>query len=174
MAIVGVLTAWELGYNTWFSVHLSVNDGSAAGISIWFILKLITLASFIWLLFLRESVQARRFTFITYTATQVLEIVLVTIWFLVEWYSHQYYCVSATNKCTPDGLCQSCYLLMYPIFYLVLGIPFKIWFSCITYRFWKASDTTKQVRRSLLKVNNSTTQHPYYAFEEPNVNSTRE
>ena len=105
MIIIGVLTAYELGYNTWYSMHLSSNDGSSAGIGIWFILKLATIASFVWLIFLRKNDQARKFTFITYTATQVLEIILVVVWFLVAWYSHDYYCVSARNKCTPDGLC---------------------------------------------------------------------
>ena len=172
MIIIGVFVAWELGYNTWYSVHLHSNDGSEAGIIIWFMLKLATAASFVQLLFMRKSEKARKITFLTYTITWVLEMILVVLWFLIAWYSAEYYCVSAVNKCTPDGLCQSCYLLMYPIFYLTLGIPFKIWFSCVTYRYWKSACSTREIRQSLLRVESSSGKHPYHAYESQMNNTT--
>ena len=155
MILIALLTAWELVYNTLNSVTLWENDGSIIAVIIWFLLKLTAVFSFIFVAFFRKEPRARKINFITYTFTQIAEIILVCVWFMSVWIKYDYKCTFAANNCTPSGPCQECYILMYPIFYLVLAIPFKIWFSCTTFRYYQISKTTTKIRNSLLKVNYS-------------------
>lgn len=67
MIIIAVLTAWDLGYNTYYSVHLKENGASLFGIILWFLLKFAALLTFIYIAFRREDTKARKINFFTYT-----------------------------------------------------------------------------------------------------------
>ena len=162
MIIIALLTVYELGYNTYYSVIVGENDGSIVWLVFWFLLKLAAVLSFVYICIRRQNAKARKINFITYCSTQAAEIILICIWFTVAWTTNDYKCAFAVNKCTPSGLCQYCYLLMYPILYLLIAIPFKVWFAWITFRYYRVSRSTAQIRRSLVKTNSSSFTHPYY------------
>ena len=69
MIIIALLTAWELGYNTYYSVHLSANDAPIFGIILWFVLKFVALLTFIYIAFRREDSRARKINFLTYSVS---------------------------------------------------------------------------------------------------------
>ena len=69
MWIIALLTAYELGYNTYYSVILFENDGSILGLLLWFLLKLAAVLSFIYICIKRQDSKARKINFITYGST---------------------------------------------------------------------------------------------------------
>ena len=153
MVIIGCITAWELGYNTYYSVILVDNDASIVGIVFWFLLKLAAMLAFVYLALRncgdREDPRSRKINFLTYMSTSIVEALLIIIWFTVAWTSHDYKCTFASANCTPNGLCQSCFLLSWVVGYVTIAIPFKIWYTWTTYRYYRVSNTTSKIRKQL-------------------------
>ena len=96
MVIIGLFTAFELGYNTYYSVILMQNDGSIFGLVFWFLIKLSVVISFVVLAFRRDNSRLRKINFITYSSMQfIAEVLLIALWFTVIWTKHDYSCTFA-------------------------------------------------------------------------------
>ena len=105
MVIIGVITAFELGYNTWYSYILKENEGSIIGLIFWFLLKLAAVLSFVHLAFRKDNVQVRKVHWITYGSTQLLELIVMSLWLLIAWTNSDYSCIFVSSKCIYSSQC---------------------------------------------------------------------
>jgi len=168
MIIIGLITVYEFVYNTWYSVILRENEGSWFGIIFWFLFKIAAVGSFIYLALRRNDEKARKINWLAYMSMQIAEVVLICLWFTVAWTTSNYKCTFASNHCIADDLCQSCFLLMYPVAYVLIAIPLKVFFAWTTFRYYRVSKSTAAIRDKLAK------KHPYHAMNSSELETLQQ
>ena len=131
---VGVMTFLELFFCAIFSELILSNGGSPTAI-FWVLLKLMAVVSFIYLAINRNDVDARRINFVVYTFVQLVELIMISIWLTIVWNSNNYGCMFNAKCPLPLHSCDQCFILMFILGCLILGIPLKVlfMFTCNSY-----------------------------------------
>ena len=134
MTCIGVVTTLELFYAAFFAEVVLSNEGSPTAI-FWVLLKLMAVASFIYLAINRNDVDARRINFVIYTFVQIVEFLCVLIWLVIVWNTFHYNCMFNAKCSLPLHNCDQCFILPVMLAIIILGIPFKVlyMFTCFGY-----------------------------------------